>query len=176
MIGPLAAVEICSILKTAGFPVKEVFTPFESQVTWVVIQVDGEKLRASKTDAKTFCRKVGDQVFRHKAGATIHRLLLVGEDIGVYNFKDVMWAFSTRCRPGMDEYHFEDVLGFALIPYMLHGNGPAWKGGKAVCDCLLPSEYKTGPDWETADFEHSFPEGIKEKVISDWTALGFGSK
>ncbi|EFX01795.1 carboxy-lyase-like protein [Grosmannia clavigera kw1407] len=174
MIGPLAAVEIGFLLKSNDFPVKEVFAPFESQATWVAIQIDGEKLRALKTDAETFARKVGDLVFRNKAGATIHRLLLVGDDIDVYNFKDVIWAYTTRCRPGMDEYYFEDVLGFALIPYMLHGNGPAWRGGKAVSDCLLPSEYKNGPDWETADFAHSFPIEIQERVNSRWEALGFG--
>ncbi|KAH7118086.1 UbiD decarboxylyase family [Dactylonectria estremocensis] len=175
MIGPLAAAEIGFLLKSNGFPIKEAFSPFESQVTWVALQVDTQKLRELKTNPEELCRKVGELVFRHKVGLTIHRLLLVGEDIDVYDFKDVIWAFCTRCRPGMDEHHFEDVLGFPLIPYMSHGNGAPNKGGKVVSDCLLPVEYTTGKNWEGADFKSSFPEEVQERVCGSWEALGFCS-
>lgn len=42
-----------------------------------------------------------------------------------------VWAFSTRCRPNLDETYFEDVRGFPLVPYMGHGNGSPvhrWQG------------------------------------------------
>lgn len=48
-------------------------------------------------------KKVGDLIFGHKAGYTMHRIVLVGSDIDVYDDKDLLWAFSTRCRPGTDE-------------------------------------------------------------------------
>lgn len=175
MIGPLAAAEIGFRLKSAGLPITEAFSPFESQVTWVALQVDTAKLRELKTNPEEFCRQVGDLIFRHKVGYTIHRLLLVGDDIDVYNFRDVIWAFSTRCRPGMDEYNFEDVPGFPLIPYMSHGNGAPDTGGKVVSDCLLPVEYTTGRDWEAADFDSSFPDEVKQRVCGRWEALGFAS-
>ncbi|KAH6871623.1 UbiD decarboxylyase family [Thelonectria olida] len=173
MIGPLAAAEIGFLLKSHGIPIKESFSPFESQVTWVALQVDGEKLRSLGTNSEEFCRKIGSLVFNHKVGYTIHRLVIVGDDIDVYDFKDVIWAFCTRCRPGMDEYHFEDVAGFPLIPFMSHGNGSKTRGGKVVSDCLLPSEYKTGRNWEAADFKNSFPAELQERVLSRWESLGF---
>lgn len=175
MIGPLAAAEIGFLLKSKGLPIKEAFSPFESQVTWVALQVDTQKLREMKTTPEKFCREIGDIIFNHKVGYTIHRLVVVGDDINVYDFKDVIWAFCTRCRPGMDEYFFEDVAGFPLIPYMSHGNGAPNRGGKIVSDCLLPVEYTTGKNWEAADFENSFPEEIKDRVCSRWQALGFKS-
>jgi UbiD family decarboxylase len=173
MIGPLAAAEIGYILKSNGLPIKEAFSPFESQVTWVALQVDTDKLRAMKTNAEAFCRQVGDLIFKGKPGSTIHRLLLVGDDIDVYDFKEVIWAFTTRCRPVMDEYSYEDVPGFPLIPYMSHGNGPTNKGGKLVCDCLLPVEYTTGKNWEAADFKESFPPELQQKVLDRWHSYGF---
>lgn len=173
MIGPLAAAEIGYLLKSQGIPITESFSPLESQVTWVALQVDTTKLRALKTTPEEFCRKIGEIVFSHKAGYTIHRLLIVGEDIDIYNFKDVIWAFCTRCRPGTDEYNFENVRGFPLIPYMSHGNGPKTMGGKVISDCLLPVEYTTGKNWETADFEESFPEDVKAKVLEKWETLGY---
>ncbi|KXH26190.1 hypothetical protein CSIM01_11460 [Colletotrichum simmondsii] len=175
MIGPLAAAEIGFLLKSKGLPIKEAFSPFESQVTWVVLQVDTKKVRAMNTNAKDFCRSIGDIVFNDKVGYTIHRLVIVGDDIDVYDFKDVIWAFSTRCRPGLDEYHFEDVRGFPLIPYMSHGNGDIRMGGKVVSDCLMPTEYTTGRDWEAASFQESYPIDVQEKVLQRWESFGFTS-
>ncbi|KAJ5928711.1 UbiD family decarboxylase [Penicillium verhagenii] len=173
MIGPLAAAEIHQLCKDACLPVKEAMSPFESQVTWVVLQIDGAKLRQMKTTSEELCRKIGDLIFNHKAGYTIHRLLLVGDDIDVYDWKDVIWAFCTRCRPSLDEYFYDDVRGFPLIPYMSHGNGSPIQGGKVVSDALMPTEYTTGPDWQAADFKNSYPEAIKAKVNAEWASMGF---
>ncbi|KAJ6117742.1 hypothetical protein N7512_007467 [Penicillium capsulatum] len=173
MIGALAAAEIRKVCQQNGLPVTDAFAPFESQVTWVALCIDTARLREMKTTSKDFSQKVGGVVFNHKAGYTIHRLVLVGDDIDVYHGPDVMWAFSTRCRPNLDETFFEDVRGFPLIPYMSHGNGPPTMGGKVVSDALLPVEYTTGRDWQAADFANSYPEDLKAKVLANWTRMGF---
>ncbi|RFU30795.1 hypothetical protein B7463_g5536, partial [Scytalidium lignicola] len=174
MIGVLAAAQIQKACQKHNLPILDAFAPFLGQATWVALRVDTAKLRAMKTNSKDFSKLVGEFLFREeRAGYTIHRLLLVGEDIDVYNEKDVMWAFTTRCRPGMDEVVFEDVVGFQLIPYMGHGNGPSDRGGKVVSDCLMPTEYTTGRNWEAADFENSYPEDLKVKVRAEWEVMGF---
>lgn len=173
MIGALAAAEIRKICQQSGLPVTDAFSPFESQVTWVALRIDTARLREMKTTSKEFSKKVGDLVFNRKAGYTIHRLVLVGDDIDVYNGRDVMWAFSTRCRPNLDELFFDDCRGFPLVPYMSHGNGSPTMGGKVVSDALMPTEYTTGRDWQAADFESSYPEDLKRKVLANWTKMGF---
>lgn len=173
MIGPLAAAEIRQLCQDNGLPITDAFSPFESQVTWVALKVDTQKLRAMKTSSKEFSKKVGDLIFNHKAGYTIHRLVLVGDDIDVYDFKDVIWAFSTRCRPNDDEVFYNDCKAFPLVPYNSHGSFSPIKGGKVVSDALLPVEYTTGADWQAADFNNSYPEDLKAKVNSEWKAMGF---
>jgi UbiD family decarboxylase len=126
-----------------------------------------------KTNSKDFSKRVGDLIFNKKAGFSAHRLILVGDNIDVYDSKDVMWAFCTRCRPFADETLFEDVTGFSLIPYMGHGTGNPTKGGKVVSDALMPTEYTAGATWEAADFEHSYPEDVKAKVLANWKSMGF---
>lgn len=171
MIGPLAAAEIGFLLKSKGLPIKDAWSPFESQVTWVVLQVDTEKLREMKTNPREFSRKVGDMAFYAKCSFMIHRLVLVGDDIDIYDFRDVSWAFCTRCRPGLDKYLYEDVVGYPLIPYMGHGNGEPWKGGKVVADALLTAEYTAGKLWDAASFKESYPKELQEKVLAQWEAL-----
>ena len=139
----------------------------------MALRVDSAKLRSMHTNSADFRKKVGDLIFNEKAGYTIHRLVLVGDDIDVYDGKDVMWAFSTRCRPGTDETFYEDVRGFPLIPYMGKGNGSPTQGGKVVSDALMSVEYTTGKNWEAADFESSFPEEVKTKVLANWEKMGF---
>ncbi|KAJ5298061.1 hypothetical protein N7508_008310 [Penicillium antarcticum] len=173
MIGSLAAAQIRQVCQDNGLPVTDAFAPFESQVTWVALRIDIARLREMKTTSAEFSRTVGDLIFNCKPGYTIHRLVLCGDDIDVYNGKDVMWAFSTRCRPGLDETFFEDVRGFPLVPYMSHGNGSPTIGGKVVSDALMPAEYTTGRDWVAADFENSYPEELKKKVLDNWTKMGF---
>lgn len=123
LIGSLHAVEIGEICRDAGLLVTECFSPFKYQVTWIALQLDGKKLTEMKTTSEELRKKVGDLVFNTKAGSTTHRIVLVGDDIDVYDGTDVLLAFSTQCCPNMDETFFEDVPGFALIPYMGHGNG-----------------------------------------------------
>jgi UbiD family decarboxylase len=174
MIGTLAAAEIRQLCQDNGLPIIEAFAPFETQVTWVALQVDTAALRKVKrwTPAQ-FRKAVGDLVFAHKVGYTIHRLVLVGDDIDVYNFKDVIFAFSTRCRPETDETFFQECRGFPLIPYMSHGSGSPVQGGKVVSDALMPIEYTDGPNWELAHFRHSYPKALQAKVNSNWKELGF---
>lgn len=175
MIGPLAAVQIRELLRDYDMPIKAAHSPEQSTVTWTVLQIDGEKLRSMNTTPRIFASKIGDIIFNHKAGYTMHRLVLVGEDIDIFNWNEVMWAFTTRCRPGIDEYLYENVRGFPLVPYMSHGNGSPVKGGKVVSDALLPIEYDSGPNWEAASFKGSYPDPIQKKVENSWNAMGFRS-
>lgn len=174
LIGSLAAAQIRQELQDAGLPIVSAFAPFESQVTWVALSIDIAKLCQMNITPQEFRQKVGNFVFTRKCGYTIHRLLLLGPDIDIYNFSDVAYAYSTRCRPFMDETFFEDVRGFPLVPYMSHGNGSPAQGGKVVSDCLMPSEYRTGKaDWEQASFAHSYSQQLQDSVNERWTKMGF---
>ncbi|KAF4954213.1 hypothetical protein FGADI_5426 [Fusarium gaditjirri] len=176
LIGTLASAEIRKACQNASMPITDAFSPFVSTATWIALRVDTSKLRQLKWTAEEFRKKVGDVVFSVRSGLCFHRLILVGEDIDVYDDKDVMWAFTTRCRPGDDETFFSDVPGFRLIPYMGHGTGPKNRGGKVVSDALMPSEYLNGPNWVTADFENSYPNELKASVRGKWEEVfGFSS-
>ncbi|WJG37218.1 uncharacterized protein FOBCDRAFT_245597 [Fusarium oxysporum Fo47] len=155
MIGTFASAEIRQLLQDHGFP-----------GIWAALQVDRMKLAALNTTAKEFYIKLGDLVFRNKCGMQIHRLLVVGEDINPFDVNDMTWAFATRCRPSMDEFHFEDVPAYPLVPYMSHGPWAKLTGGKVVANCLLPEEYEGNQGWVACDFENGYPEEVINGVLS----------
>ncbi|RFU36194.1 hypothetical protein B7463_g137, partial [Scytalidium lignicola] len=175
ILGPVMSAEIIRRCQDENLPIKEAFVPFEGHGVWAALQVDTAKLRQMRTNPKDFCKRISDVVFAVKPGFFLHRIFLVGDDIDVFDFKEIMWAYATRCRPGTDEFLFDDLQGFFLIPFMLHG--PAGTvGGKMVSNCLLPVEYTTGRDWLNMDFEGAYPEDIKQRVVSEWKELGYKSK
>lgn len=136
---------------------------------WATIQVNVEQLRAQGWTREAFCKRVGEVIFGSHAAVATSRILLFGDDIDIFNFSDVLWAYVTRCRPGQDEYLFEDVKGFYLMPFMSHGPGNPSKGGKVVSDCLFTEQY-TRPDFTftEAGFRGGYSKEVQELVNKNW--------
>ncbi|KAK7403434.1 Ferulic acid decarboxylase 1 [Neonectria punicea] len=169
----LASAELLALCKEHGFPILDASAPLETMGTWCALKVDTEKLGQLGSSPADFCRTFGQTVYSNKSTMLVNRILLFGPDVDIYNFKDIMWALSTRCRPGQDEYIFEDVPSFPLTPYMSHGWGNVHRGGKAISDCLLRMEYDGQKGFSSVDFETSYPPEVQERVKSRWTQMGF---
>jgi UbiD family decarboxylase len=75
----------------------------------------------------------------HKAllaalGAELNRILfvvVVDEDVDIYDPTDVLWAMSTRCRPDKDIFIIPNVPSFARDPFQRH-----W--GRVGIDATVP--------------------------------------
>jgi UbiD family decarboxylase len=171
MIGRLAAAEIRQLVQDNGLLVKEAFTPYESQATWAEIQ-DRKALRAIKEIPPISATRLATFFFSHKYGMQIHRLFVVGDDIDPFNFKDVILAHASSCRPTIDEFRFEDVDSYPLVPYMSHGPGTKLTGRKVIGNCLLPQQYEMEQNWVTCDFDNGYLEDVKKKVLSRWEKFG----
>lgn len=85
-----------------------------------------------KTTSEELRKKVGDVVFTTE-WATPSIVLFLWE-MTLTCSQSTVWAFSTRCRPNLNETFFKDVRGFPLVPYMGPGNGSPVKGGQVVSD------------------------------------------
>ncbi|KAM0247224.1 hypothetical protein ACHAQJ_009932 [Trichoderma viride] len=169
----MASEELLTLLHQHNLPIKGAYAPFETYATWCVLQVDTERLRELKTNSADFSKKIGDIAFYNKSCMLINRIVLIGDDVDIYDFNSVIWAFITRCRPGKDEYLFEDCPSFPMTPYMSHGRRDVRRGGKVVSDCLFPMEYDTGRLFSASSFEASYPEDIKKRVRDTWRDMGF---
>ncbi|KAH6664358.1 UbiD decarboxylyase family [Plectosphaerella plurivora] len=169
----LVAPELLLLCQEHGLPVKEAYAPVETMATWCGLQVNTQELRKMGTNSQEFCNRLGALAFNHKSCMLVNRLLIVGDDVDVCDWNKVMWAFSTRCRPGHDEYLFEDVPSHPLTPYMSQTTGIPRRGGKLVSDCLLASEYRWPRNFRHVDFETSYPESVKCRVLRRWKTMGF---
>lgn len=75
-------------MRNDGLPVIEASCPFNSQVTWNVIQFDTARLREQHWTPEKLRKHVGDLIYGQKCGFTTHRIILVGDDIDVFSDAD----------------------------------------------------------------------------------------
>ncbi|KAL2009493.1 hypothetical protein VTN00DRAFT_5300 [Thermoascus crustaceus] len=177
--GASISAEVLEALRKADFPVDFVWLPYEAHAFWIVVSVDIKKLGALKTGPEELCRRAGDIIFSTHAGWEIPKIFLVGNDVDITDINQVMWAVSTRYRPGADEFVFENYRGLPLFPYMTKAKREKVPdpglGGKSVVNLLLPQEYEGKRDWVASNFEGSYPAEVKEKVLAKWEKYGYKS-
>ncbi|KAI3573248.1 hypothetical protein IWW34DRAFT_794473 [Fusarium oxysporum f. sp. albedinis] len=169
----MASEELLELLKQHDLPIKDAYAPFETMATWCALKVDNESLARMKTNSDEFCTRIGDLAFNSKAAMLMNRILLIGDDMDIHNWDNIMRAYTTRCRPGQDEYVFENVNGLPLTPYMKYGHGNPSKGGKMVSNCLFPMEYEGKRNFRSIGFRSSYPRGLQEKIEAGWTQMRF---
>lgn len=173
LIGTLVAAEAKQLAIENDLPVIDVFSPYESQALWLVLKVDLKKLQALNTTPEEFAKKIGDLYFRHKVGLIIHEIVLVGDDVDIFDFKKVIWAYTTRHTPSVDQYLFNDVLSFALAPFVSQSERiKTLKGGKVVTNCIFPKQYKQDIEFTACDYD-TYDDKIKEKVEANWELYGY---
>lgn len=164
-------------LRQAELPVLDVAIPIETMVIWTVVQVPLEAFCLQGWTSDKLCREIGRVIFASKPGTYVHKVLVVGDDINIYDWSDVIWAYSTRCLPTRDEIPFDDVVAWKLLPSVAQSTGKAHTtGGKVVCNCILPLEERGQRGWEEADLKSAYPAEVREKVLREWDSLGFHNR
>ncbi|KAL1571135.1 3-octaprenyl-4-hydroxybenzoate carboxy-lyase [Candida albicans] len=153
--------------------VEDVFTPYEAQALWLAVKINIQELIKLQTNAKELSNLVGDFLFKskecYKVCSILHEVILVGDDIDIFDFKQLIWAYTTRHTPVQDQVYFDDVKPFPLAPFI--SQGPLIKtrqGGKCVTSCIFPKQF-TDPDFKfvTCNF-NGYPEEVKNKVFQNW--------
>jgi 4-hydroxy-3-polyprenylbenzoate decarboxylase len=101
-------------------------------------------------------------------------VFLVGDDIDPTNLRDVIWAESTRCQPGTNEFFFDGYGNIPLIPYVGYGIKPERNHKKVVRCCMLPWEFMDEHlPYKVGSFQGSYPVDVQEKVNRDWKKYGY---
>ena len=88
-------------------------------------------------------------------GAEMNRTLYcvaVDEDVDIHDWRDVLWAMSTRCRPDTDTFVIPGVPSFARDPHKLHWGRLGIDATKPL-DAVADLERKRTPGADTLRLE-----------------------
>lgn len=95
-----------------------------------------------------------------------HKILVVEDDVDVFNLDEVMHAFATKCHPfrGVTASHEYGVT--VLSPYLDPFEREARKGASLLLDCTWPTEWSKEKEISPrVSFNEVYPEDVKKTVL-----------
>ncbi len=91
--------------------------------------------------------KDGEKAIRaaYRGHGSLKHVVVVDEDINIYDPQDVEWAIATRVQASQDVYIFPDQPSSSLDPSARHIPGKKSRGDKAGVDATIPWDTPNGP-------------------------------
>lgn len=108
-----------------------------------------------------------------KSGIYRPTIIAVGEDVDVTNADEVLWALTTRVHPVRDIHVIKRAPGSPLFPFLSAEERSTLTGAAVYYDATFPFEWKENTP-SIVDFQHAWPQEIRERVLSRWREYGFG--
>jgi 4-hydroxy-3-polyprenylbenzoate decarboxylase len=157
------AIAIQRRLEKHGVPVKAVYVPPEGAVHLAIISVrrGGAEITEQVLQVLTARR------------ALLSKIIVVDEDVNVFDLAAVLHAFATKCHPGTG-IHIARYEGRAntLTPCYSQAERIARSGATAAFDATWPPEWPPEAIPVRATFDSSYPTDLQERVVRRWQQLG----
>lgn len=162
--GITLAIGIRRSLEARGLPVVEVNVPAEGAHHIAIISVSQGGPEVTQGVLEVVAARFG----------TTPKLLVVDDDVDVFNWDEVLHTWATRCHPGRGIFvtHYS---GHAkkLIPYLSREERNTLSGATVAFDCTWPPAWDRVTDVPAKNFFHSvYPPEIQQRVLERWAELG----
>jgi len=160
------SLEMDKLLRSQGIPITGVYMYPESTHHLVVVGV-----KPAYTNIAT---QIANLVFGSKLSPWFYYVLVVEDDVDIYNWAEVMHAFATRCHPVTGIRVYEHGLCSPVTPFLEPEDRLLGKGAQVLFDCTFPIHWDRYTDRpRLISFNTAYPEEIKEKVLKNWTNYGY---
>lgn len=157
------AIAIQRRLEKHGVPVTAVYVPPEGAVHLAIVSVRRGGAEIANNVLQTLTAR----------RALLSKIIVVDEDVDVFNLAAVLHAFSTKCHPGTGIHlvHYEGRAN-TLTPCYSQAERVARSGATAVFDATWPPEWPAENIPVRATFDSSFPASVQKRVLERWDGLG----
>jgi 4-hydroxy-3-polyprenylbenzoate decarboxylase len=168
-----AAAEALSELRAADLPVTTCWIPLESAIHWLVVAVPRNwSTKLGGIDQKTLIDRISKVVFASKATIPIPKILVVNDDVNIFDVKELVWAFATRNHPTLGQTLFEHENISPLVAFYRSSEKQTGHGPKIVYNLLPPEEWGDQLPVRSS-FAHVYPKTLQAAVIANWADYGF---
>jgi phenylphosphate carboxylase alpha subunit len=151
-------------LQRRGVPVVDVYSPPEAVLHTLIVSVSrgGHETVNRILDALTARR------------ADWSKVIVVDEDVDVFNSAQVMHAFSVKCHParGITVRNIAAGKGNPLTPAYTAEERRAMTGAIVAFDCTWPPEWPRDTIPIKSAFDTIYSEKTKRHVIANWKKYG----
>lgn len=105
--------------------------------------------------------------------ALISKVIMVNEDVDVFNMSAVIHAFSTKCHPERGTHiHTYDGRANALTPAYSVEERVARKGASVAFDATWPPEWPREETPIRATLDAMYSPEVQKQVLARWKNLG----
>jgi len=157
------AVAIQRRLEANGIPVKAVYVPPEGGVHLAIVSVrrGGAEVAQKIVNVLTVRR------------ALISKVIVVDEDVDVFNVSAVLHAFATKCHPGRG-IHVARYEGKAntLTPAYTQEERVTRTGASVALDSTWPPEWSADATPVRATLDSMYSPDVQRRVLERWRSLG----
>lgn len=157
------AIAIRRRLEKHGVPVVDVYVPPEGGVHLAIVSVS----RGGAAVAK----KVVEVLTARRA--LMSKIIVVDDDVDVFNIPQVLHAFATKCHPERGTHiHTYTGRANALTPAYSQQERAARLGASVAFDVTWPPEWPREVTPVRATLDQMYTKDVQDRVLARWKALG----
>ncbi|MFH1624641.1 MAG: UbiD family decarboxylase [Pseudomonadota bacterium] len=158
-------IKVKSFLQQCGVPVVDVHA----------IEATGGAIWAvsvRRTEVVNIANRIADCIRAIQLGGCPVMIIVVDDDVDVFNLTEVMHTLGVRCHPAKGIKIRTDQVVNRLLPYLSPDEKAGMKGGVAVFDCTWPEYIKPDSIPLRCTFRQAYPKEVQERILSNWTTYG----
>ena len=150
------------ILRMNGIPFTDVHVPLESVTMMAVVGV--------KPSYRGIANQVGYAFAAAQMG--IYKVIVVEDDVDVFNMPEVWHALSSKCHPVRGiRFYDEAIEPSHANPFLSPEENEQHMGAKVIFDCTWPIDWGSAVPGRVS-FNEMYPQEIKERVMKNWANYG----
>jgi len=157
------AIAIKRRLEGNGVPVVDVYVPPEGGVHLAVVSV--------RRGGAAVAQQIVQVLTARRA--LMSKIIVVDEDVDVFNMAAVIHAFATKCHParGTHIWRYEGRAN-ALTPAYSQEERVARAGASAAFDATWPPEWPRDTTPVRATLDSMYSPDVQQRVLQRWKSLG----
>jgi phenylphosphate carboxylase alpha subunit len=154
------------VLRGTELPVVDIFSPPEAKGACLVVAVKRQGLYSNTPNQIA-------NVVQSELPGQFHMLIVVDEDIDIYNLTEVFHALATRCHPGRGIILRNHDMANELLPYLTPQEKEDLRAGSVVFNCTWPVDWLPQDTPVRTAFHSLYSKELQEQIVNKWEKYGF---
>lgn len=149
-------------LRAKGLPVTGAYLIPEGATHAIVV--------ATKTPYYGIAGEIAHVVWGARHGQLTPVVIVVEDDVDIYNLGEVFHAMMTKCHPVRGINKVEHATAWPLIPWLSVYEREHRMGGRVYFDCTWPVDWKPQDKPQRMSFTNpeAYPPQVQQKALKIW--------
>lgn len=161
--------QVFDMLTAEGISVTGVHYPPEA-IGFIIVVGVNNRLGGTANIAQ----RIASRIWGSRVGTNLPYVIVVDEDVDVYNLTEVVHSLATKCHPYRGITRLEHATGMSLMPFLSAYERKHDLGAKAFFDCTWPLEWDPATEVpKKTSFKTAYPTELQDQIMRDWECYGF---